>query len=70
MEKSEFVARIAKRIDAKSDTVEAIVDATLAEVMAPAVFVQPGERPRLLADNNCNNNCLSEAARQQPGRSF
>ncbi len=70
MERVEFIAKMAKRIDAKSDVIEHVVDATLAEVLSPAVFAAPGEKLRLLADNNCNNNCAAELARQQPGRGF
>ena len=70
MEKSEFVARIAKRIDAKSDIVEEIVDATLAEVLAPAVFVQPGERRHLLADEQLQQQLSLGGCAQQPGRGF
>ncbi len=70
MEKVEFIAKMTKRIDAKSDVIEQIVDATLAEVLAPAVFALPSDRFGLLAHNNCDNNCAAELARQQPGRGF
>jgi len=70
MEKGEFISKIAKRSDLKSDTIEQIVDATLAEVVSPAVFVQAGERRVLLADNNCGNNCAAEIAKQQPVRGY
>lgn len=70
MEKEEFITKIARRMDVKPETIEQIVDTTLAEVLAPGIFVQPGERRRLLADNNCNNNCAAELARQSPVRNF
>jgi len=70
MDKTEFVAKIARRLDVKSDAIEQIVESTLAEVIAPAIFTQPGERRLLLADNNCGNNCPAEVARQQPVRQF
>ena len=70
MDKVEFLTKIAKRSDLKAETIEQIVDATLAEVVSPAVFVQAGERRVLLADNNCGNNCAAEIARQQPVRGY
>lgn len=70
MDKAEFVAKIAKRVDAKSDVIEDVVNATLAEVVGPAVFVPAGERRVGFFDNNCNNNCREELARQQPARGY
>jgi hypothetical protein len=70
MDKAEFVAKVAKRLDVKADAIEQIIDTTLAEVIGPAIFTQPGERRLLLADNNCGNNCAAEIARQQPVRQF
>lgn len=67
MEKDEFVARLADRIQANPQAVEGAVNATLAELVAPSVFARPGEvGPKLLADNNCNNNCAREQAVAAP----
>ena len=70
MEKQEFISKLAKRVDVKPDAIEQIVDTTLAEVVAPGIFVQPGQARRQLSDNNCNNNCAAELARQSPVRTF
>lgn len=70
MNKEEFISKVSRRVDVKSDAAEQIVDAILAEVVSPGIFVQPGERRRLLSDNNCNNNCAAELARQSPVRNF
>jgi hypothetical protein len=67
MDKAEFVSRIANRLDVTPRVAEGVIDATLAELVAPAAFGTPGAA-RFLADNNCNNNCSREAALQAPTR--
>lgn len=67
MDKTAFVDKVARRHDLKPEAAESIVDSALAELIAPAVFVKPGER-RMFADNNCNNNCSAEMARVAPSR--
>lgn len=67
MEKAEFVTKIANQLDVKPQTAEAVIDATLAELIAPAAFGAAGAA-RILADNNCNNNCAREAAALAPTR--
>ena len=67
MDKDQFISRIANRIDAKPGVIEAAVDATLAELLTPAIFVSPELRKGLF-DNNCNNNCAAEIAAKIPSR--
>jgi len=67
MEKSEFVARLADRLEINPQAAEGAVNATLSELVAPQVFVRPGEvGTKLLSDNNCNNNCAREQAVASP----
>ena len=42
MEKAEFVTKIANQLDVKPQTAEAVIDATLAELIAPAAFGAAG----------------------------
>jgi len=67
MEKEQFVARIANRLNTAPGIVEAAVDATLAELFTPTIFAPPGQR-RAAFDNNCNNNCAAEIATRAPSR--
>jgi len=64
MNKDEFVAKIANRLDVKVKDAEAVIDTTIAELFAPAIFGTPGG-PSVLhgGDNDCNNNCKEEMAR-------
>ena len=62
MNKDEFVARIADRLDVKAKDATAVVDATIAELFSPAIFGTPGGNV-LHTDNDCNNNCREEMAR-------
>src|SRR5262249_30101135 len=61
MEKDQFIATLVKRVNASHELATTIVDATLAELMAPIVFGPPGQL-RAKFDNNCNNNCAAELA--------
>ena len=67
MDKEQFVSKLANRLDAKPGMIEAAVDATLAELLTPAIFASP-ELRRALFDNNCNNNCAAELAARTPSR--
>lgn len=67
MDKEQLVSKLANRLDAKPAVVEAAIDATLAEMLAPVIFAPP-ELRRGVFDNNCNNNCLSEVAIRTPSR--
>ena len=67
MDKEQFISRLANRIEAKPAAIEAAVDATLAELLTPAIFVSPEMRKGIF-DNNCNNNCAAEIASRTPSR--
>ncbi len=66
MDKAEFVAKVASRLDVAPRVAEGVIDATLAELIAPAAFGTPGAAR--FFDNNCNNNCPREVALQTPSR--
>ena len=71
MEKIELVAKIQRQLGTKSlksEDIESVIDATLAEMVTPSVFYRPGERVSFF-DNDCNNNCKEELARVSPDRS-
>lgn len=65
MDKDQFVTKIAHRVKLAPGDVEQLVDATLAEMIAPAIFRTPGGLTGIL-DNNCNNNCKAELAERSP----
>ena len=67
MDKEQFISRLTNRLDAKPGVLEAAVDATLAELLTPAIFAAP-ELRRAIFDNNCNNNCAAEIATRTPSR--
>lgn len=68
MEKEQFIARLAERLNGESTVIELAVDATLAELLTPAIFTKP-ELRKAVFDNNCNNNCARELAIKAPSRS-
>jgi hypothetical protein len=65
MDKEQFIATLAKRLETKAGLVESVVDATLAEVLTPSIF-GTAARAKFFGDNNCNNNCRPEVASQSP----
>ena len=69
MDKEQFVKKVADRLNVAPSVVEASVDATLAEVLTPAVFAPAEKRLETLFCNNCNNNCCAEVAARIPSRS-
>jgi hypothetical protein len=61
MEKEQFVSKLANRVKMAPAEVENLVDATLAELISPAIF-GTGGGIGALAHNNCDNNCAAEQA--------
>lgn len=71
MNKDEFVAKLAEQLEIKRGAAEAVVNASLAELVAPKIFSTDIVDPTgILAHNNCNNNCKEELARISPTRSI
>jgi len=62
MNKDEFVAKIAKRLDVKVKDAEAVIDTTIAELFAPEIFGDKGAG-LVFHNNDCNNNCAEEMTR-------
>lgn len=65
MDKDQLVTKLANRAKLAPAETEQLIDATLAELVAPSIFgTGPGLRG--IFDNNCNNNCKAELAEQAP----
>jgi hypothetical protein len=60
MEKEEFVKKMADRLAADPKHVETILDASISEMFAPALFGPPGSRRAI--GNNCGNGCSGGGA--------
>jgi hypothetical protein len=67
MNKAEFVAKIASRMDVKSKDAEGVIDSTISELFAPRIFGTEG-LGSVFHSNDCNNNCKEEMARVAPTR--
>ena len=62
MDKKELVAIIAKRVDIDPGKAVLAMDAVVSEIVTPHL-IKPGGEVALL-DNNCNNNCPEQIARE------
>jgi hypothetical protein len=63
-DKQEFIKKVAERTGQNPVHVETLLDATLSELVSPAVFGTG--RGLRLSDNNCGNGCGSEQAFATP----